>query len=156
LAEGPVLPARFGTVLPSIDRLRAELEERGEELAEALEFVRGRVELGVRAAWPESTVADEAPESGRAYLTRKLEQQRAAADAAAALHEPLAGIAVANTVEIEHEPCLALVGSYLVERDDVARFRDEVDRLANSLDGIRLACTGPWPPYTFADRRSAA
>lgn len=155
LAEGPVLPARFGTVLPSVERLRAELDDRREEFAAALEFVRGRVELGVRAVWPERTVAGDVPKSGRAYLAQKLGQHQSAADAAASLHEPLARIAVADTVEIEHEPCLALVGSYLVERDDVGRFRDEADRLAKRLEGIRLACTGPWPPYTFADQRSA-
>jgi hypothetical protein len=154
--EGPVLPARFGTVLPSVERLRAELEERRAEFAEALAFVRDRVELGVRAAWPERRFESGAPESGRAYLARKLELQQAAADAAAYLHEPLARIAVADTVEIHHAPCLTLVGAYLVERADVVRFRNEAGRLAKTLEGVRLACTGPWPPYSFAERPSAS
>jgi Gas vesicle synthesis protein GvpL/GvpF len=31
----------------------------------------------------------------------------------------------------------------------VASFRSEANRLARTLDGVTLACTGPWPPYSF-------
>ena len=155
MENGAVLPARFGTVLPSLDRLRAELEGRGAEFAAALDRVRGRVELGVRAAWPEHTSGGEDPESGRAYIARKFDEQQAANAAASRLHEPLARLAVDSTVEVSHAPCLSLVASYLVEHDAVSRFRDEAERLAAELEGIRLACTGPWPPYTFAERRES-
>jgi hypothetical protein len=150
--EGAVLPARFGTVLPSVDRLRDELMSRQEEFARALDLVRGRVELGVRAAWPQRAVVDMPAESGRGYLARKLEQQRAAADATSSVHEPLALLAVESTFRVLQSPCLTLIGSYLVDRGDVERFREEAQRLARALAGVRLACTGPWPPYSFTSQ----
>jgi gas vesicle protein GvpL/GvpF len=152
MEEGAVLPVRFGTVLQSLERLRDELMSRQEEFALALDRVRGRVELGVRAAWPQRVVVDMPAESGRGYLARKLEQQRAAADATSSVHDPLAVIAVDSTVRVLQTPCLTLVGSYLVDRGDVERFRAEAERLARALAGAQLACTGPWPPYSFTSQ----
>lgn len=149
LEAGPVLPARFGTVLADPERLQDELERRKQEFRTALDFVRDRVELGVRAAWPERRPEPRTDQSGAAYLARKLSERQAAALAAGELHEPLAKLAVSSAVEIDHSPCLTLAGSYLVERDDVARFRAEAERLAVELPAVHLACTGPWPPYTF-------
>jgi Gas vesicle synthesis protein GvpL/GvpF len=149
MEEGAVLPARFGTVLESVDRLRDELVSRQQEFGRALDRVRGRVELGVRAVWPERAAADAPAESGRGYLARKLEEEQAATEAAEALHEPLARLAVDSTIRVGHSPYLTLIASYLVERQEVTRFRDEAERLGRTLDGITLACTGPWPPYNF-------
>jgi Gas vesicle synthesis protein GvpL/GvpF len=149
--DGAVLPARFGTVLESIDRLRDELVGRQEEFARALDRVRGRVELGVRAVWPERAAVGAPADSGRVYLARKLGEQRAAADATSSVHEPLARLAVASALRVEHSPCLTVIASYLVDRGEVASFRSEADRLARTLDGVTLACTGPWPPYSFTD-----
>lgn len=149
MEEGAVLPARFGTVLQSVDRLRDELISRQQEFGRALDRVRGRVELGVRAVWPERAAVDAPAESGRGYLERKLEEQQAATEAAASLHEPLARLAVDSTLRVGHSPYLTLIASYLVEREEVTRFRDEAERLARTLEGVTLACTGPWPPYNF-------
>jgi hypothetical protein len=149
LEAGPVLPARFRTLLDDPAQLEDELGRRKQEFRTALDFVRDRVELGVRAAWPERRPAARSDESGSAYLARKLSERQAAALAAGELHEPLASIAVSSAIEIEHAPCLALVGSYLVERDEVDAFRAEAERLAEEIQDVHLACTGPWPPYTF-------
>jgi hypothetical protein len=149
MEDGAVLPARFGTVLESVDRLRDELLSRHQEFASALDRVRGRVELGVRAAWPERAPAATPAESSRAYLERKLGEQHAATDATSTVHEPLARLAVDSTLRVEHTPYLTVIGSYLVDRGEVGRFRTEADRLARELDGVKLVCTGPWPPYSF-------
>jgi hypothetical protein len=45
-----------------------------------------------------------------------------------------------------------LRGAYLVERDAVKRFAAEVARLQNLNTGLSILCTGPWPPYSFAER----
>ena len=104
----------------------------------------------VTACASASTAAAQSPApSGREYLARKLEEEQAATAATKTLHEPLDRLAVDSTVRVEHSPCLALVASYLVDRADVSAFRDEAERLAGALDGVTLACTGPWPPYNF-------
>ena len=149
MEDGAVLPARFGTVLESVDRLRDELVGRQQEFARGLDRVRGRVELGVRAVWPDRSAATAPADSGRVYLERKVAEQRAAEEAVASVHEPLTRLAVDATVRVERTPCLMVIGAYLVGRGDVARFRGEAERLARTLDGVSLACTGPWPPYSF-------
>jgi hypothetical protein len=68
------------------------------------------------------------------------------------VHEALALLAVDSTVRVLQSPRLTLIGSYLVDRGDVERFGKEAERLARALDGVRLACTGPWPPYSFTSQ----
>src|SRR5882672_6308802 len=70
-AQVDVLPARFPTWLAHAEALRHELEYRQVDLANALERVRGRVELAVTAIW--TAASDEAPPPeaatpGRTYL----------------------------------------------------------------------------------------
>lgn len=150
--DGAVLPARFGTVVADLERLEEELLRRKAEFARALERVRGRVELGVRAAWIGQRPAGGRAASGRDYLEHKLELQQATAS----LHEPLARLAVESTVRVLPGPDLTLVAAYLVDREAVAPFREEAERLARTLEGVRLACTGPWPPYNFTAGEDAS
>lgn len=157
MEERTVLPVRFGIALADADRLRAELRRREEELVRILARVRGRVELGVRAVWTGGGAggvaeppADGAAGRGTAYLARKLAAERAAAEASARLHDPLARLADESVHEIRHAPELTLAASYLVDRGNVERFRDEAERLAREAGDVRLACTGPWPAYSFS------
>src|SRR5690606_39177942 len=48
MAEAPVLPLRYGTVLADVEQLRTAIGQRSGEFRRALERVRGHVELGVR------------------------------------------------------------------------------------------------------------
>ncbi len=52
MAQGPVLPARFGTTFADASALRAALGRDGARLQRQLERVRGCVELAVRVAAP--------------------------------------------------------------------------------------------------------
>jgi hypothetical protein len=51
MADSPVLPLRWGTVVPDERRLSAVLETHYDSFVAALERVRGRVELGLRVLW---------------------------------------------------------------------------------------------------------
>lgn len=57
-----------------------------------------------------------------------------------------------------HEGEMLLNGAYLVETDRVERMHELVAELANRHRdlGARLELTGPWPPYNFVQRSSAA
>jgi hypothetical protein len=118
--DGPVLPMRFGTVLEDEHEVRSLLLTRRKELREMLARVRGRVEFGVRGEQPKAT-------SGRDYLNAKLETRRSLA--------PLAELAVDTRVRRKDT-------AYLVDSDLAAAFRER----ARSL---KLALSGPWPPYSF-------
>jgi hypothetical protein len=148
MAERAVLPMRFGTRLPDPDAVRAALAARQELLLDALDRVRGRVELAVRAIRPPADAAAGAkPASGVEYLRARLHSARSAAS----LHEPLVALAVAAHRWPEHAPGEVLRASYLVDQPAVERFRRAVDRLQREHPEAALLCTGPWPAYSFIE-----
>jgi hypothetical protein len=162
MERGAVLPMRFGTTLADEDALAAALADRRDELLASLERVRGRVELGVRAAQParEPAVSDAArahPASitGREYVLGKLRELRRAEHAAAALHEPLAGLAAEARQQRVRAPDEVLRAAYLVDRAAVGSFRAAVERLQAAHPDTAILCTGPWPPYSFVGATDA-
>jgi hypothetical protein len=150
LAErGAVLPARFGTAFADEEGVRRQLRERGAELGEALERVRGRVELGVRVLG-DGDRASASAAGGRTYLLARLDEERRASALADELHGALSAGAVAASVRVTPAPRLLLSGAYLVERGRVDAFRSLVEALALERPELEILCTGPWPPYSFA------
>lgn len=159
MADRAVLPLRFGTRLPDAEAVRMTLAARHDEFVAMLDQVRGRVELGVRAMTPAINdgaaavvVAPPQPSptrTGREYLLEKLAHGRRSEHEAAALHEPLAALAVATRRGRAQSDDELLRAAYLVERASVARFRAVVLRLQQQHPDVALLCTGPWPPYSF-------
>lgn len=149
MADRDLLPVRFGTRLDDETAVARALEERHEELAAALDRVRGAVELSVRAAAP--GVPELADAGGSDYLRARA---RAAAEhdrTAKILHEPLSALARASVEAPPHPPEL-FRAAYLVEHDAVERFTATVAQLQSANPGLSLLCTGPWPPYSFAEQ----
>jgi hypothetical protein len=94
--------------------------------------------------------------SGRSYLLARLEEERQrrawrqrAEALAEELHTPLAHLAVESTRQVLLTPRLLLTAAYLVERDQVAAFQQEVGALSAAYPALRFLCTGPWPAYNF-------
>jgi Gas vesicle synthesis protein GvpL/GvpF len=160
MADRAVLPLRFASRLAGEAELRELLAERGDEFAAALATVRGCVEMGVRAsAEPDPAPAADPPAppgSGRAYVADKLERRRAAAGLGEAVHRELAPLARASTFGLATEPRPAFAGAYLVDRAAVAGFRRRCERTRAARPGLDLACSGPWPPYSFAEPAEGA
>ena len=48
-------------------------------------------------------------------------------------------------------PGLPVLDAYLVDRGRVSEFVALVAQLDHRLDDVELVCTGPWPPYSFAE-----
>ncbi len=143
-----VVPVRFGAAFRDSESLRAAVSPREGVLAEALERVRGCVELGVRVLGS-TPPQPRAAASGLEYMRARLEAARSAERVGKSVHEPLAQLARASDVRIGATPSLLLSAAYLVERDRVAAFRDRVEELAAAHSELAFACTGPWPPYSF-------
>jgi hypothetical protein len=150
---GAVLPMRFGSRLPDVTTLRSALAARHTELLDALDSVRGRVEVGVRALRPGGAVPPKprGDGTGRGYLRARLELRNRDEAAAAAIHAPLAAMAVADSRRPERAHDELLRGSYLVERSAVGEFRAAARRLQGEHAELAVLCTGPWPPYSFVD-----
>lgn len=166
-AETAVVPLRFGSVHRRLDGVEQLLRERGAALAEALEQVRGRVELGVKAWLAAETDGRDVPApSGRAYLERLRDERRRAADRsrelAAVLAESHAQLAELAERAVVNPPQpreltgrgmeMVLNAAYLVPAGD-----ESLRRAVSALDaqhrarGLRFEVTGPWPPYNFVD-----
>jgi hypothetical protein len=148
-ANDAVVPARFGRGFSDRDSLRSGVRERGAELRAALERVRGCVELGLRVLAP-AEEEPAAPASGREYMLARLERARRDERAAEELHRPLASIAKSSSRSLRATPQLLLSAAYLVRRGDVERFREAVRAQQEKHSALSFACTGPWPPYSFA------
>jgi hypothetical protein len=156
MRERDLLPVRFGTLVEDEEAAVRALDERREELATSLDRVRGAVELAVRAhgearerphaARGAAYIQGERPlsESGADYMRAKARR----AEAARLLHEPLAFLARDSVVQPGPE---LLRAAYLVDREAVDGFVGLVRRLQETHDGLSVLCTGPWPPYSFAE-----
>jgi Gas vesicle synthesis protein GvpL/GvpF len=142
MADGPVLPVRFGTVLKREEDLDELLKERESELRARLAHVSGRVEMGVRVTWRDPHPAR--PRTGRDFMQAKLERVRAARRAADALHPLLQELSVDSVLQLNPREDTAFAGAYLVEKRDIERFAER----ANSAAAV---VTGPWPPYSFSE-----
>jgi hypothetical protein len=152
MEEHDVLPFRYGTRCEDEAAAAVTIQAREPELVSALERVRGAVELSVRVMAPTPLAARGAsPQVGGAeYLAVKEHESAAMRAAAERVHAPLAALARASRRRAGGEPGELLRSAYLVERASVDDFAAEVARLQGVHGDLQLLCTGPWPPYSFA------
>ena len=150
-----VLPVRFGRGFRDLDYLETAVARHEPELEARLEEVRGCVEIGLHVAAP--THAQEAAGSGHAYMQQRLGELARAETLAADIHAPLAERARAAKRDRGVGTTALLRAAYLVPRHDVESFQAVVDASQRRHTELSFACTGPWPPYSFAglDREEA-
>lgn len=137
-----LLPVRFGTVLADEEAVTRAVADREEDLANRLERVRGAVELAVRAELRDSTEPPAA--SGRAYMEARTRRHELAQLLNSFLSEHAHAAALRPGAEL-------LRAAYLVGRGDVDRFVAAVGDLQTRHPELDMVCTGPWPPYSFAE-----
>ena len=174
LGTTTVIPFRIATLYASEDSLLEFMQERGPTMAELLQHLAGKVELGVKAYFDRERERRETPKEsgagsgpGQAYLLERQAQQAATEEAdafaigcAQESHERLAWAALGATVNRPQPPELSgrseqmiLNGAYLVARDDTG-LEDVVRGLEDRYGerGVTYEITGPWPPYNFVPR----
>lgn len=151
MERGAVLPVQFGSVLGDDAAVQELLRRRQEDLLARLDQVRGAVEIGLRASWRDrARASDVRPQSGTAYLRDRLELRQNARRVASEL-DPLAAVARSSRRALAPRADLPVLDSYLVDRARVSEFVALVAELDHGLDDVELVCTGPWPPYSFAE-----
>jgi hypothetical protein len=147
MAERPLLPVRFGTRVADEAAAAAAVAGRGAELMVRLDHVRDAVELAVRVRMAESEPEPEPaiePTSGAEYLRARTAQKHAAN----AVREALDALARDSREHAGSEPLRA---AYLVEHGAVEAFVERVRELQAEHPELAILCTGPWPPYSFAE-----
>ena len=152
MERGAILPAQFGSMVDDEAGVRGLLRRRRRHLLAALHRVRGAVEIGLRVSWREGgrVRTDARPESDVAYLRDRLELRQSARRVASEL-DPLTALALSSRRALAPQPGLPVLDAYLVDRGQVDEFVALVEQLGDSLDDVDLVCTGPWPPYSFAE-----
>jgi hypothetical protein len=174
MTTSTVLPMRFGIVMTDAAAVREELlEAHGSQLRGQLDELAGKIELKLRATYEEERLMREvvaqdpevarlretlrgAPEDATYYARIQLGElvaagvERAREADTEAILGALAPLAVAfDAGEPAHER-IAVNASFLVERERIPRFDDEVDRIGRAQAGrMRLKYTGPLPPHSF-------
>jgi len=159
MARATIVPARFGTVFESLDRVRSAVDRQRPTLLREIESLRGLVELGVRVVvddpeWMETAPRADPPRSGRDYMLNKLEHARRnrelttkVGSAVHDLHATLNEWAIKST-GMERRSRSQFAASYLVEKNCANNFVERATKMKPRFlkDPV---ITGPWPPYSF-------
>lgn len=152
-----LLPVRFGTCFNSEERAQDVLNQSGARLAEGLEAVRGKVEMGVRILNPEQTTRSSGTSfvRGTDYMRARLAERRQG-DEREQQHLRIAQEILRPSMQHWHNYLQSAVRngiasfSFLIPKNDVEAFRSTI-RAAMTIDSeLRLLCTGPWPAYHFS------
>ena len=166
--EGPVLPLRFGTVVPDEDAARTLLRTHAASAREQLQRIGTAREWGIRLvrtltpgaepAFAGSAAADGL--SGTEYLSRRRQALQRVDDltrTAAEEGDRMQDVLSAHATESLRRggapgSSMLLDMVYLVPTQTESDFLAEVERLTDDLRarGLALELTGPWPPYSFA------
>ena len=174
---GTILPLRAFSLYSSAEVLKGELERNAQIYAKILERLDGKQEWTLRVefdpeAWSDAlvhrveslrTLAAEAERasSGKAFLLRKKldeekkrvsrdEEQKVVAEIERAVMETLACDTVAETRQ-QRSGAFPQI-NVLINRDEESVLQEIADRYSG--EGIAVAITGPWPPYSFAGMMS--
>jgi len=177
---GTVIPLRAFTLFANESSLRSHLLEESKKFSTILDRLDGKQEWTLRIEfdperWNEALVRrvdslraiagemQKAPE-GKAYLLRKKleeEKKRASREAEQQVVGEVEGAVMKKLAcDTVAESRLQRGGAFpqinvLLNRDEESRLQELRDDLGRryEADGVTLAVTGPWPPYTFAGMR---
>jgi Gas vesicle synthesis protein GvpL/GvpF len=174
MQRADVLPVSFGTVAGSDEEIRVQmLKGEADVLRQQLEWVKNRVELGVKALWDQGAlfseiaaedstiqelgnqIAGTTPEETYdlriqlGELTDAAIQRKREQDAAAIL-DALSPLAVDTRTNQIITDLMIVNASFLVDKPQVQAFTDAVRALQQSTAGrITIQFVGPLPPYNF-------
>jgi len=142
-----VLPARFGGWYADEAALSGAVAARSAELLEALEHVRGCVEIGLRVVpgWHDG----DAPASGSDYMRKRLSAVRDLERLAEDVHAAFSPLARDSTSQLLSSPQPGVSSTYLLGGADVEEFRRRVAEFASGRPELTVLCTGPWAAYSF-------
>jgi hypothetical protein len=151
-----VLPIRYGACVPDDAAAAQAVADNHDAFAASLGSVRGAVELAVRVfaagnARP-TPIPSPASLTGTEYLRARARAAAEASDATAIVHQPLVRRARAETIARVNRPGELLRAAYLVDRGSAKAFSACVAKIQEDNAQLRITCTGPWPPYSFAGR----
>lgn len=174
MAQGPVYPARFGTLYSSAQRLAETVDQHHEAIGTFMAYIDGADEWALKvfidrdqaASSRAAAASDEKPTSGTAYLKQKQREQQAR-DAVDTWLQTVSDTlytrlhdGIVRDVEVldpnravlaSPDETIALNWALLVPEEKQAALREHMRQFeARYTDaGLSFRLTGPWPAYTF-------
>jgi hypothetical protein len=134
MEEHTIVPAEFGTLIKNETILKRLLSKAYLPTRECLKLVDNVIELGVKAVLDKNAVVVDA-KIRRECASDILESLKAQAKQAV-------------TSDLFSER-LILNASFLVNKESIDAFSNEVERLQKKHSFIKLLYSGPWAPYNF-------
>ncbi len=177
----PVLPVRFGTILPDEATVRSELLEPDlDRFAALLERMEDKDEYRLKVSYVEDAVLEEvvraSPPIQRARAELRRRNGRGSRDGMIVLGEMVRAelervretdsSAILEAVQphvvdyerlAERADAVALHAALLVRRDDSERLEEAVEEMARRQgDRVQVELLGPLPPWDFTEISAAA
>jgi hypothetical protein len=174
--RGTTLPARFGIMFKSDDSVKKMLTKTYKELKSKMVNLKGKDEFGLKIMIDKpdlnrlKLVSQNNPEikkikkeiassgKGTAYFL-KMKMDEAVRNETYKRIDHLSGQIHRELATDAQQSCLLktdfdqiiLNAAYLVNRDDVIKFRKKMDNLKERYekDGLIFHMSGPWAPYSF-------
>ncbi len=130
----PVIPMAFGMAFKNKEILFSVLEKSYDAIKKSLALFDGKIELGVKIVMSKD-------------MMELLDTERKT-QISSHIFESLKGKSAESVNNKLFSERLLLNASFLVEKDKVEHFSEEVDKLKDMLTP-KIQYTGPWPPYNF-------
>lgn len=171
LEKSTPLPFRFGTLATS-DQLRSYLQSRSQSLKRKLAEVKGCVEMNIKIIWnpPDHQTTDDRQTPGDHHESgadegrgakfllakkNKFVAERLANEGAEQINrwiESLVNPFVRKrSVSLKPEQKMVFSGAYLLEREALEAFREQVSEARGDRPDLRFLLSGPWAPYSFSN-----
>jgi gas vesicle protein GvpL/GvpF len=169
-ARATVIPMRMCTVYEHEHGLRELLRREAQAMRDALSYLEGKSEWGVKlfcdpAVLAAAAAIEESAGSGAEYMQRRLREReerlsasRRVEEAAARVHGSLCAVASDAMLAPLQRPeasgraqDMVLNGVYLLAHTSEPEFHAQVAALSEEIAelGLELVPTGPWPAYNF-------
>lgn len=164
-----ILPFRFGTYINEEDVITI-LKEKYNIFIENIFFLKGRVEISVRAIWNYSNVLEKvknnfvAPQIGISnekinnYLNKKMEDYKLnesinqyATIEAEKIHKLILDNGIEGKYILMKTDSMFFNASYLVKKNKINDFSSRIQFVVSDFTEYKFLVTGPWPPYNFCN-----
>jgi len=160
-----VLPFRFATTFADDDGLRRSVRSNQRHFLANVERLRGKAEMHLKVLVDDTCPGNSTRDMtvGQQYLTslresasRQRERQSKARALSVQMHRMFLPLAEEVTCKRMESGKMLLDIAHLIDNRTVERYQNKYSSATLELKECRMQLSGPWPPYHFVQRHSAA
>jgi len=135
MTDHSVIPVAYGMGFKNKKLVQIAMKTMYKAIKKASQFIDNKIELGVKVILPKNATdwAGNTDECKLDFL------------------ENLKGISAESKELTLFSKRLILNATFLVDKDKIDEFSDEMEQLGNKYESLKTQYSGPWPPYNFVD-----